>query len=110
MIVFEELLVNALVHRDYALNSAIRLLIFKNRIEIISPGTLPNHLSEANVKMGVHVPRNPLIQKIASHLLPYRGLGSGIQRALKNYPNIQLKNDFEKQEFKVTLDRKDFKR
>ncbi|MCU0342170.1 MAG: putative DNA binding domain-containing protein, partial [Spirosomaceae bacterium] len=33
-IVFEELLVNALLHRDYAINSAVRLLVFKNRIEI----------------------------------------------------------------------------
>lgn len=104
-IVFEELLVNALLHRDYALNSAIRLLIFKNRIEIISPGALPNHLTEANVRMGVHIPRNPILQKIASHLLPYRGLGSGIARALRNYPHIELNNDTIQQEFKVTIRR-----
>ena len=106
LIVFEELLVNALVHRDFSINSAIRLLIFKNRIEIISPGTLPNHLTESNIRLGVHVPRNPLIQKIASHLLPYRGLGSGIQRAIKNYSDIELRNDIEKQEFKVIIHRK----
>lgn len=104
-IVFEEILVNALIHRDYALNSAIRLLIFKNRIEIISPGILPNHLTESNVRLGVHVPRNPILQKVASHLLPYRGLGSGIARAIKNYPDIELNNDIEKQEFKVTIHR-----
>lgn len=110
LIVFEELLVNALVHRNYSINSAIRLLIFKNRIEIISPGILPNHLSEANVRMGVHVPRNPLIQKIASHVLPYRGLGSGIQRAIKNYSEIDIKNDVQNQEFKVIIHRKSFEK
>jgi ATP-dependent DNA helicase RecG len=36
--VFEELLVNALVHRDYLVSAPIRLFIFDNRIEIISPG------------------------------------------------------------------------
>lgn len=107
-IVFEELLVNALVHRDYSVNSAIRLLIFKNRIEIISPGVLPNHLTEANVRMGVHVPRNPLIQRMASHLLPYRGLGSGIQRAIKNYSEIELNNNHLKQEFKIIINRNEF--
>lgn len=39
--VFEELLVNALVHRDYLVSAPIRLFIFDNRIEIISPGYLP---------------------------------------------------------------------
>jgi len=43
--VFEELLVNALVHRDYLINAPIRLFIFDNRIEIISPGHLPNNLT-----------------------------------------------------------------
>ncbi len=44
-VVFEELLVNALVHRDYMVSAPIRLLIFRNRIEIISPGHLPNSLT-----------------------------------------------------------------
>lgn len=43
--VFEELLVNALVHRDYLVSAPIRLFIFDNRIEIISPGHLPNNLT-----------------------------------------------------------------
>jgi ATP-dependent DNA helicase RecG len=40
--VFEELLVNALVHRDYLASAPVRLFVFDNRIEIISPGHLPN--------------------------------------------------------------------
>ena len=39
--VFEELLVNALIHRDYLVNATIRLFIFDDRIEIISPGICP---------------------------------------------------------------------
>lgn len=42
--VFEELLVNALVHRDYLVSAPVRLFIY-NRIEIISPGHLPNNLT-----------------------------------------------------------------
>ena len=45
--VFEELLVNALVHRDYLISAPIRLFIFDNRIEIVSPGHLPNNLTVA---------------------------------------------------------------
>lgn len=43
--VFEELIVNALVHRDYLVSAPIRLFIFDNRIEIINPGHLPNNLT-----------------------------------------------------------------
>jgi ATP-dependent DNA helicase RecG len=50
--VFEELLVNALVHRDYLVSAPIRLFIFDNRIEIISPGHLPDNLTVEKIKAG----------------------------------------------------------
>ena len=40
-----EVLRNALIHRDYFKNSPVRLLIFDDRVEIISPGSLPNSLT-----------------------------------------------------------------
>ncbi len=45
IIALEELLINALMHRDYLISSPIILFIFDNRIEIISPGRLPNNLT-----------------------------------------------------------------
>lgn len=50
--IFEELLVNALVHRDYLVSAPIRLFIFDNRIEIISPGHLPNNLTVEKIRAG----------------------------------------------------------
>lgn len=44
-IVFEELLVNALVHRDYFISAPVRVFIFSDRIELINPGHLPNNLT-----------------------------------------------------------------
>ncbi len=105
-IALEELIMNALIHRDYSRNAPIRLFIFQNRIEIISPGVLPNHLTTENVKMGVAVPRNPIITKFASELLPYRGIGSGVFRALQLHPDIELYNEVETQQFKVIIPRK----
>ncbi len=76
--VFEELLVNALVHRDYLVNAPIRLFIFDNRIEIISPGHLPNNLTVEKIRNGNSNIRNPiLVSYVAKGLLPYHGLGSG---------------------------------
>lgn len=47
--------------------------------------------------------RNPIIASFASKLLPYRGIGSGIVRALKNYENIDFINDMESERFKVII-------
>ena len=102
-IVLEELLVNAIIHRDYHIEAPINLFIFDNRIEIISPGKLPNNLSIENIKYGISVIRNPIIASFASKLLPYRGLGSGIVRALKNYEKIEFINDIESERFKVII-------
>lgn len=60
-IVFEETLVNALIHRDYLVSAAIRILIFDNRIEIISPGHLPNNLTIKKIINGNSNIRNPIL-------------------------------------------------
>ena len=80
--VFEVLLVNALVRRDYFISAHIKLLIFSDRVELASPGHLPNHLTIEQIRYGLSNMRNPLLVLHATHLLPYRGLGSGIPRAL----------------------------
>ena len=105
-IALEELLQNALTHRDYTKNSPINLLIFDNRIELVSPGSLPNSLTIDNIKMGNAVVRNNLIVSFSSKLMKYRGLGSGIRRAFKEEPHLQLENDREGERFVVRLDRK----
>lgn len=105
--VFEELLVNALVHRDYLVSAPIRLFIYDNRIEIISPGHLPNNLTVEKIRAGNSNTRNPiLVNYVAKGLLPYHGLGSGIQRALKSWPDIDFKNDYDGCLFTVTVHRK----
>jgi len=105
--VFEELLVNALVHRDYLVNAPIRLFLFDDRIEIISPGHLPNNLTVEKIRAGNSNIRNPiLVSYVAKGLLPYHGLGSGIKRALEEWPEINFNNDHEGCLFHVTVTRK----
>ncbi len=105
-LVFEELLVNALVHRDYLVSAPIRIFIFDDRVEIVSPGTLPNNLTIANIKNGNSNIRNPiLISYAAKGLLPYHGLGSGILRALKAWPYIDFEDDRESLLFKAIVRR-----
>lgn len=105
--VFEELLVNALMHRDYMVSAPIRLFIYDNRIEIISPGHLPNNLTVEKIRTGNANIRNPiLVSYVAKGLLPYHGLGSGIKRALAEWPEIDFADDREGCLFTVTVHRK----
>ena len=95
-----ESLINALVHRDYFINSTIKVFIFQNRVEIISPGKLPNSLSVEKIRHGISIHRNPILNSIGQYLLPYSGLGSGIRRIEAHYPLVQFINNVVKEEFK----------
>jgi len=101
--VFVETLTNAFIHRDYYINSPIRLFIFDNRIEIHSPGILPDSVTEKTIQQGVSVPRNQLLFDNAKYLLPYTGIGSGIMRAMKSYDKILFKNNIDTEEFVITI-------
>ncbi|MBQ5458766.1 MAG: ATP-dependent DNA helicase RecG, partial [Bacteroidales bacterium] len=105
-VVLEELLQNALTHRDYSKNAPIRICIFDNRVEIISPGKLPNSLTVENIKRGNAVVRNNLIVSYSTKLMRYRGFGSGIVRALKEQPDISFINDVDGEQFTVIIPRK----
>lgn len=107
-IVFEELIANALLHRDYFINAPIRLFIFDDRIELISPGRLPNNLTVENIRAGISLSRNPLLVSFATKTQPpfgikYRGAGTGIRRALRASPQIQLYNQTDNNQFKVII-------
>ncbi len=92
-IVWEELVANALIHRDYFISAPVRVLVFADRVEIVSPGHLPNNLTIENIKAGNSNIRNPVLASFAAKLLPYRGLGSGLLRALRAWPEIELIDD-----------------
>jgi predicted HTH transcriptional regulator len=100
-----EILGNALVHRDYGKNSPVRVLIFDNRIEIISPGALHGGLSVEGIQDRAPVTRNPLVAYFAKRALPYSGLGAGLRRAFKCRPDIGLYNDIEGGQFVATIPR-----
>lgn len=101
----EELLVNALIHRDYFTSASIRLMMFADRVEIISPGHLPDSLNTEAIRHGATNRRNPTLTEHAVHILPYRGLGTGIPRALRDWPAIELIDDVAANQFRVVIPR-----
>ena len=104
-VALEEILQNALVHRDYFKNAPVRVFIFDNRIEIISPGKLPNSLTVEDVKYGNPVIRNNQIVAFGIQTLPFSGLGTGLRRALELHPDMELINDVGGEQFIVKIPR-----
>lgn len=100
---WEELVVNALIHRDYFISAPVRVLVFADRVEIVSPGHLPKNLTVENIKAGNSNMRNPVLASFATKLLPYRGLGSGLRRALRAWPEIEIIDDRDGNLFKVIV-------
>lgn len=101
-----EFTVNALVHRSLNIKAPIRIFIFDNRVEIHSPGTLPNGLQVEDVTSGVSMPRNGFLFSNAIYLLPYTGVGSGMQRALEDGLAVDFKNDEQMREFTIVIQRR----
>ena len=63
-----EALVNAVVHRDYSMSGRrIRLSMFEDRLEIDSPGTLPNGMTIANMEAG-QATRNEVLASVFGRL------------------------------------------
>ncbi len=107
-VALEELVVNMLLHRDYFISAPWRVMLFDNRIELISPGTLPNNLTVENIRNGVSIIRNPLIASFATkgNELPYRGIGTGIRRALAAVPTLGLESDYQRNLFTARIPRR----
>ena len=98
-----EFTVNSLVHRSLNMKAPVRIFIFDNRVEIHSPGALPNGLTIDDIKAGTSMPRNTFLFNNAIYLLPYTGVGSGITRALDEDINVTFMNNDKSQEFVITV-------
>ena len=98
-----EFTVNSLVHRSLNMKAPVRIFIFDNRVEIHSPGALPNGLTIEDIKAGTSMPRNMFLFNNAIYLLPYTGVGSGITRALDENINVTFTNNASAQEFVITV-------
>jgi ATP-dependent DNA helicase RecG len=78
-----EAVVNAVAHRDYSLSgSQIRVFLFRDRIEVRSPGRLPNSVTLDNIKLGVHAERNRLLATLLTQLGYMSAIGTGVPRLI----------------------------
>ncbi|MGA2180538.1 MAG: ATP-binding protein [Verrucomicrobiota bacterium] len=81
--VLREAIVNALVHRDYLLSATdVQLSIFADRLEIRSPGRLPNGITPAMMITGCRAARNQLIKDVMRDYGYLEHMGMGIPRKI----------------------------
>lgn len=77
-----ELVVNAVAHRDYSISGdSIRVLLFRDRMEVHSPGALPGPMTVANLK-DERFSRNPALVQVLSDLGFIERLGYGVDRVI----------------------------
>lgn len=89
---FREAIANALVHRTWDTNSQINVSMFPDRIEISSPGGLPEGMSEEEYyRGGISVLRNRIIANIFFRLHLIERFGTGIRRINETYKDSQVK-------------------
>lgn len=87
----KEILVNAVIHRDYSLNDDIHVRIYDNRIEIQSPGRLPGYITVDNI-LAERYARNPNIVRLL-HKLPdpvNHDIGEGLDTAFNEMKKAGL--------------------
>ena len=105
--VVRELLVNAFAHRDWTRQNDTRVVVYRDRMEVTSPGALPNGMTIDKIKAGQQSPRNTHIVRILRDYGLMDDRGMGVRR--KVIPLMRERNgtepDFEATEdsFKVTL-------
>lgn len=78
-----EAIVNAVAHRDYTISVAdIEIAVFGDRIEIVSPGRLPNTVTVEKMRSGYRATRNELIKEVLRDYRYVDARGLGVPRKI----------------------------
>ena len=92
---FREAIANALVHRQWDINSNINVAMYEDKIEISSPGGLPFGISvETFLDGGLSLPRNRIIASLFLRLNIIERFGTGIRRINAAYKNCKIKPQY----------------
>lgn len=88
----QEIIVNAIIHRDYNISDDIHVLIFNNRIEVRSPGNLPGYITTENI-LEERFSRNPTVVRLLNKYPdpPNKDIGEGLNTAFQKMQEMRLK-------------------
>lgn len=87
-----EILVNAVIHRDYSISDDVHVLIFNNRIEINSPGKLPGYVTEDNILESRYSRNTKIVRTLNRYKNPpNKDMGEGLNTAFQRMKDWRLK-------------------
>ncbi len=88
----KEIVVNAVIHRDYNISDDILVLVFDNRVEVRSPGVLPGHMTVENL-LSERFSRNPTIVRLLNKYPdpPNKDIGEGLDTVVTKMHEAKLR-------------------
>ena len=101
-----EAIVNAVVHRDYTSNASVQVMLFKDRLEIWNPGTLPFGLTTQKLRHPHNsIPANPLLAEpmYLSGYIERMGTGTGDIIRLCNEKNLKEPEYIQEENFRTVI-------
>jgi ATP-dependent DNA helicase RecG len=102
-----EVIVNALIHRDYSISDDTQILIYNNRIEVLSPGRLPGYVTVENILDARYARNSKIVRTLNRYKeAPNKDLGEGLNTTFQKMKEWGLKSPSITEEgnyFKVTL-------
>lgn len=100
-----EVLLNALVHRDYSFSGSILISIFDDRIEVVSLGGLVKGITYDDIMLGASIPRNKKLANLFYRLKLIEAYGTGMPKIISCYKECYTKPMMEVSDnaFKITL-------
>jgi ATP-dependent DNA helicase RecG len=77
-----EAVINAFVHRDWTRPGNVEVTLYRDRMEIISPGALPNNVTVERMKQGLRIPRNPILIQTLKDYGYVEHMGMGVRNKI----------------------------
>lgn len=87
-----EIITNAIIHRDYSISDDVQILIYDNRIEIISPGKLPGYVTIDNILDSRFARNHKIVRTLSKYKnAPNKDIGEGLNTAFDKMKEWKLK-------------------
>lgn len=88
-----EIITNAVIHRDYSISDDVQIMIYDNRIEVISPGKLPGYVTLTNILDSRYARNHKLVRTLSKYKNPpNKDIGEGLNTAFEKMKEWKLKS------------------
>ncbi len=87
-----EIIANAFIHRDYSISDDVQIMIFDDRISVISPGKLPGYVTPENILSARFSRNSKIVRTLAKYPdPPNKDLGEGLNTAFQRMKDWKLR-------------------